>query len=453
MHAEFDTYPLLKRGAVIEKEIHPFTGRPSRLKDPYKFIHFYYPIKDVAEEVYKMSSMIGSKRPTEAAPHQIDFYSLSEDEQTTFNSLCKNASIRVFDVMMGYTDRRIDCYQYNEGDVPFSKSENNGLSINVTSVTPTYSSTSVQYNKIISNSVSSAQGHTDLTREKFLVDNGYTYEEALDIITKLKAGTTVVLFDNIDDNTATTLANQATTAGLAPHGVTPTYTKTKHQISVATSWNTGTANVTANDKFAFHIVARYVVTNYMGERELRTIEKDVEYTPQSLTNSFSTTFILDIEIDDSTPIVPGYYAETFIGVFDASITSSKAVDVTPTPYPDLSYITYTPLQGDSILYMALQDTDSNADFNDPSLFVRAEVDFRESIHYILKKPLYIKPNEIKPVDDAIWNSIVYDVLYNWLMMISPKEAEPYILKASDMLINLKMRLNTLDRSIATPHPF
>ncbi len=87
------------------------------------------------------------------------------------------------------------------------------------------------------------------------------------------------------------------------------------------------------------------------------------------------------------------------------------------------------------LYIAQAD----GDVNDISVLQKQEYDFRESVHYLLEYPDYLNENMIEPIDTAVFEALVNRVIFKWLMLAFPDEAENYLALYNEALQQVKSR--------------
>lgn len=88
----------------------------SELKDPYYLVHYYYPIKDIFDNVYKLTSLIGKTRRDKNGNTMLDAMALSEDEMDYFNDFCREGADEVYKNIYAYMDNRFKSYFYDSAD-------------------------------------------------------------------------------------------------------------------------------------------------------------------------------------------------------------------------------------------------------------------------------------------------------------------------------------------------
>ncbi|MBO7234092.1 MAG: hypothetical protein J6V13_03785 [Paludibacteraceae bacterium] len=97
----------------------------------------------------------------------------------------------------------------------------------------------------------------------------------------------------------------------------------------------------------------------------------------------------------------------------------------PKPLVPGTWIEYKDQYGNVTLYKVLNNTDTNADILDDRLFEQQPADFRHSVHYIIRKTPLMNHNVIEPVDVGLFEALVNCVLFKWLLVSLPSEAEIY----------------------------
>lgn len=111
-------------------------GHLRSLREPKRFVHYYYPLDDLAEEIYKRTSVIGKHRKDkESGESRLDEIALTQDEIETFDFLAQDAAHEVFEKIIAYTDDKIRSIFYNDGgNNTIIRKENNGHSIRISDV-------------------------------------------------------------------------------------------------------------------------------------------------------------------------------------------------------------------------------------------------------------------------------------------------------------------------------
>lgn len=76
----------------------------------------------------------------------------------------------------------------------------------------------------------------------------------------------------------------------------------------------------------------------------------------------------------------------------------------------------------------------------------------DGIHYVLRIPYSSNENNVKTADNAIFEALVDCILFEWLTISYPSEAENYLAKANNDLQILASRLGNYNQSIVQKVP-
>lgn len=75
-------------------------------------------------------------------------------------------------------------------------------------------------------------------------------------------------------------------------------------------------------------------------------------------------------------------------------------------------------------------------------------DYRKAVHFIMEYPSTYKKTMIEPIDIAIGEALVNRILYQWLLLAYPQEAETYLLLYNEAIDKLNDRLYDSESSIS-----
>ena len=127
----------------------------SFLDKQVKIMSYYYPIKDIAEEVYKRTSYIGRSRPTEEGNHILKLVAMTRDEGDIFESYLQDAVVTIYDSICCYGRTIAQSIIFDQFSNTIALKENNGIDAQVTFGTetfnPTTSEVEIPYTLILSN--------------------------------------------------------------------------------------------------------------------------------------------------------------------------------------------------------------------------------------------------------------------------------------------------------------
>lgn len=176
-----------------------------------------------------------------------------------------------------------------------------------------------------------------------------------------------------------------------------------------------------------------------------TIEYTINATQQTIQET-RTMIIETTDFDDTyctfiftIPLKPGtteFSAERFVQL--DSFKQQEPVDFRTLTITDKQPDTFK--KGDYVLLNnELYIAQADGDVNDISVLQKQEYDFRESVHYLLEYPNYLNENMIEPIDTAVFEALVNRVIFKWLMLAYPDEAENYLALYNEALQQVKSR--------------
>ena len=90
-------------------------GYLRRLREPKRFVHYYYPLDDLREEVYKRTSMIGKHTTNDDGSNRLDSIAFTQDEAEQFEYIVNDGAHEIFEKIIAYTDDRVRSFIYNDG--------------------------------------------------------------------------------------------------------------------------------------------------------------------------------------------------------------------------------------------------------------------------------------------------------------------------------------------------
>lgn len=134
LQMEYDTHAIDKHGYI------------RRLREPKRFVHYYYPLSALREEVYKRTSLIGKHRANkDGNANRLDDVALTQDESDAFDYIASDAAHEVFEKIIAYTDDKVRSFIYNDGaDNTVKRKENNGNSLHINALPFTSTANSVK---------------------------------------------------------------------------------------------------------------------------------------------------------------------------------------------------------------------------------------------------------------------------------------------------------------------
>lgn len=113
-------------------------GYLRRLREPKRFVHYYYPLDDLREEVYKRTSMIGKHTTNDDGSNRLDSIAFSQDEDEQFEYIVNDGAHEIFEKIIAYTDDRVRSFIYNDGaDNTMKRAESLGNTIRNAKLTKT----------------------------------------------------------------------------------------------------------------------------------------------------------------------------------------------------------------------------------------------------------------------------------------------------------------------------
>ena len=459
--------------------------QPRMLRYPYRYMHYYYPLEQLAEDVFAETSVIGKHRYDKNGNHQLDRYALSKDEASTFDMLARKASADVYEKLVGNSSDNVDCNIYDE-DNTIVVVQNNGKHMTINSVTTS--------DLVFRMTLDSVGDHKLKVAAIIANEAGITIEEATELVEEVESGTPTVFIEKITEYDADRIEEQLVDAGAS---VTQEQYQETQDLAQLHFNITLDKNLEPEDEFYIRIKYAYTVSNFMQEPELRTGEYLYEQPWASGdADQFDVFVILPLELDKSSSQMPGVYPETLISLddykYDASIRFSHPDRVEPGKYieyhfedgsvqlyvaknrppfpprPPFAWIWtlprprfwrpfhLPPRKPDDPLKPIWKPLDLNDDFNNPMLYAKMDDDFRHSVHYIVKKYEYTRENSVKLVDNAILSCLRYHIIQHWLEMIAPevqKDIDTYKARYEDSLMNLKLYICMTERINIISHPY
>lgn len=460
---------------------------PRPLKYPFLYMHYYYPLANLAEDVFAETSVIGKHRYDNNGVHQLERYALSKDERYTFDMLAKNAAQDVYEKLIGNSSDLFDCNIYDE-DNTIVLTQNNGKKITIDSIT-----TSDQVFKMTLDTV----GDHKMKVAAIVSKHGaMTFEDAMAIVEAVEGGTPTEFVDKITEYDADRITEELVAAGATCTQTQYTETEDLAQLHIAATLD---KNLEPEDEFYIKVKYAYTVSNFMQEPEVRTGEYLCE---RPWVTGDGTTFdifiVLPLELDKNTAQIPGVYPEELVSLddykcdvsirfanpeiveegqlieyhfADGSVNLYTAKVRPPFPHPCPFGFFWTmrrppycrpwhlppvPPPPGKPIQPEWKPIDTNDDITDPRLFIKMDDDFRHSIHYIVKKYEYTRENSVKLVDNAIYASLKNHIILHWLEQIAPEgkaDIAIYMQRYADSITNLKLYIGMTERINIISHPF
>ena len=133
-------------------------------------------------------------------------------------------------------------------------------------------------------------------------------------------------------------------------------------------------------------------------------------------------------------------AEVFDEVTGISLVGVDVKLKSPDSITVGTWVEYVPTSGETLLYKALADTDTNADITDRSLFEPQEADMRDCVVYTLPLPADFDDGALTAADTALRDALVYDIIHLWLLLSYPDEADKYANLYLGSMEKLRVRL-------------
>ena len=144
-------------------------------------------------------------------------------------------------------------------------------------------------------------------------------------------------------------------------------------------------------------------------------------------------------------------AEVFDEVTGISLVGVDVKLKSPDSITAGTWVEYVPTSGETLLYKALADTDTNADITDRSLFEPQEADMRDCVVYTLPLPADFDDGALTAADTALRDALVYDIIHLWLLLSYPDEADKYanlyLGSMEKLRVRLQRRTNGMTRRI------
>ncbi len=434
--------------ADYEREAMDEFGRRLLLKEPKRFIHYFYPFSDLQDKVYMRTSLIGKHRKTKEGEHLLDDIALTKDEQETFDMLIKDASEEVFEKIIAYTDDRKRSLLFNDGENnTIERLESNGKSVETTNIT--------------------TERHTDKTLLTITAIRVGKEEDLIHLLRNYATFKNAYPNQNYINNSIENLANEPAefvikteyidqiTALCAVGGCSfdnSEYETTGFEgvVSITT-----TPALVSGESVEFVISGEYNVTNFMGEIEKRDFTQTYRYTPATHgQTSYSARFVYKPPLDNNETNLPAIQPEAYIGVVSCECVSARVIYTTPAPIAKGYWIDYTKLDGTKKVYYSLSDSDMNTPIENTVLYVdMTDTDMRYGVHYIVNKPMWVRENSISKTDKSIEEALIAYVIYKWFALVFPSEVEFYLSEYEKRLIDVKFNLGFCERMSVTPHPF
>ena len=85
------------------------------MREPKKRIHYFFPLEDVFDSVYRTTSLIGKHRKTKEGISRLDDIALTQDEYDTFLDLANDAGLEVFTKINAFINNEQPSYIFNDG--------------------------------------------------------------------------------------------------------------------------------------------------------------------------------------------------------------------------------------------------------------------------------------------------------------------------------------------------
>ena len=460
-----------------------------RLREPKKRIHYFFPLEDVFNSVYRTTSLIGKHRKTKEGISRLDDIALTQDEYDTFLDLANDAGLEVFTKINAFINNEQPSYIFNDGvNNTHIRFKNNGKTITVNSLTSknyalktniTFNSAIVDYEmdchetvaRILSVTEEVAIGLVQNAPFTLLEDVGT--EEALEILTNFEGIGNVELDPFVkvkflspktgsESDCITELASllgitNFEASQMIAQAPFVLYARISERELSLTSWGT-IANIEYspiydgfeyeyditldkaledNDQLNVNIIASYNIFNYMGDVVERPYVMLHLHTEAETNFKYRHIFIPDLDTEPSE--VEGVLPEVFNSLLALSIDYTKVNYITPDIIYPFDWVEYTDVE--KSLFIALKETDMNSEIPNEELYKLMEDDVRYSIHYLVFQPAWVANNATIKTDKSTFEAIVAYIIFKWFLIVLPEEAELYLETCNDRLRDVKMNLN------------
>lgn len=462
-----------------------------RLREPKKPIHYYFPIKNVFDSVYRKTSLIGKSRKTKEGFSRLDEIALTQDEDDIFLDIANDAGLEIFTKVNGFVSNDEPSYLFNDGvDNTHIRYKNNGKEITLNSFSSKnyalrtniiFVAALEDYLMDCETSVARLLGIPDVDAATliqgapFVLFSDIDTEEALVIqksfenigivefdpfvevkflspkvgfeancISELVALLTItnseaadmianapfVLYERISQRD---FGNAAIFQGIANVEVTPIYDGFEYEFDISLD-----KPLEENDQLNVNILSLYNHFDFMGD----LIERPYAnlHLLTGAETSFKERYVIIPELDTEPSLFPDILPEKFNSVLSFGIESMKIDFITPDLVYPFDWVEYTE-NGVMNLFLTLVETDMNSLIPDEEVYRLMEDDVRYSIHYLVLQPTWVANNATIKTDKSIFEAIVAYVIYKWFLIVFPEEAELYLEECKDRLRDVKMNLS------------
>lgn len=475
-----------------------------RLREPKKPIHYYFPIKDIFDYVYRKTSLIGKSRKTKEGISRLDEIALTQDEYDTFLDIANDAGLEVFTKINGFVSNDEPSYLFNDGvDNTHIRYKNNGKEITLNSFSSKnyalktniiFDSPIVDFEQNCYENIARLLGITEVEAVALVATAPFALfadidtEEALvivesfsgigiveldpfvevkflspivgseaDCITELStllsitsleasdmiANAPFVLYERISQRD---FENAAIWQGIANIEVTPIYDGFEYEFDISLD-----KPLEDNDQLNVNILSSYNLFDFMGELIERPYA-NLHLLTGAETN-FKERYVFIPELDTEPSLFPGILPEKFNSILSFGIDSMKIDFITPDIVHPFDWVEYTE-DGVMSLFLTLIETDMNSLIPNEATYSLIADDVRYSIHYLVLQPTWVANNATIKTDKSTFEAIAAYIIYKWFLIVLPEEAEVYLEECKDRLLDVKMNLSLpTGRMPIISHPF
>ena len=364
-------------------------------------LHLYYSLLNIQKEVEKRTYYLGSKRAgaTEKAPHLLDLIGMSRDEADVLYPFAKAAMADVFDALNQSTVGLPKLYNWEDKKNILSiKHRLHATGITNPSLTPTQKTDKIYITGTVSIPSSS-------------IPLGGVITQA------------VLTGDVARPNLSVTLTYTTKRSVIATGG----------SISIP---HTDTFVIGKDGIFPFSPVSTNYdsAISYMHLLDLKP--QDGIYTREELDTSATITATCTV-LDDWEFVNP------------IPVTSGVHFKVENANTPTTEYEADTDFDENDLIVPSTSD--------DPILTFahlanNADNFLEEGIHYYIAFPNYLNDSLIAPLDNAILEALVNRVIWKWICIAYPEEAQAYDTFYQQALVSLKTRCNIFSKNWAERTP-
>ena len=384
---------------------------------------FIFPIATLKEEVEKRTSKLGQMRSTDEAPHLLERLSLTEGESFLTDEYLDEAAAETYDWIKAFGRNVKNAYRVYPNGVLKEVVEDEGAKVS-RNLSPILFYTAEQKPNYQMYS-DDAGSYFDLERYEAIDDEGTRWG--------WKAGT-MELYSTvypIVEGSALYKNSDGIQAGVAHLDYAPVAGKKTYVITGSFEDIVVETGIAQYVDVKFSVFWRRGVEeapfeDLMQEVVLRRYEED----------ETMSVFSFEVELEED----PQFGWETIAGVDNAQVVITH---IEPAQRVDIhrgDYVKYTNLEG-VVLYGV-----STGEGKDP-LWVEEwlEEDFRNSIVFRVELPDWSDENMLPSVQRNLKEALVDYILYKWLEVVYPKEADTYYEHFEDKAHKAQLGLNTEKR--------